>query len=81
MVSQSITIDVAGFPMNARLAWPDAGRRPRPAVIVLQEISAVNSEAERIADRLAGLYPGRPPSPPVPWARGANQTAVMEHSR
>jgi carboxymethylenebutenolidase len=53
MISQSVTIDVAGDPMPAYLARPD-GEGPRPAVIVLQEIFGVNAEVKRITDLVAG---------------------------
>lgn len=54
MVSQAVTIDVAGSPMPAYLARPDDDGRPRPAVIVLQEIFGVNTEVKRITDLVAG---------------------------
>jgi carboxymethylenebutenolidase len=53
VISQSVTIDVAGDPMPAYLARPD-GEGPRPAVIVLQEIFGVNAEVKRITDLVAG---------------------------
>ncbi len=53
MVSESLTIDVAGSPMQAYLARPD-DTAPRPAVIVLQEIFGVNTEVKRITDLVAG---------------------------
>jgi carboxymethylenebutenolidase len=53
VVSQSLTIDVAGSPMQAYLARPDDST-PRPAVIVLQEIFGVNTEVKRITDLVAG---------------------------
>lgn len=53
MVSESLTIDVAGNPMQAYLARPDDST-PRPAVIVLQEIFGVNTEVKRITDLVAG---------------------------
>jgi carboxymethylenebutenolidase len=52
VVSQSFSIDVAGAPMPAYLARPDAGDA-RPAVIVLQEIFGVNAEVKRITDLVA----------------------------
>lgn len=39
--------------MPAYLARPDDDRRPRPAVIVLQEIFGVNTEVKRITDLVA----------------------------
>ncbi|MEO7039371.1 MAG: dienelactone hydrolase family protein [Candidatus Elarobacter sp.] len=53
MVSQTITIDVAGSPMPAYLARPDDDGQQRQAVIVLQEIFGVNTEVKRIADLVA----------------------------
>ena len=53
MVSQSVSIDVAGNAMPAYLARPE-GDDARPAVIVLQEIFGVNAEVKRITDLLAG---------------------------
>ena len=52
MVSQSVTVDVAGAPMPGYLARPDDALGPRPAVIVLQEIFGVNTEVKRITDFL-----------------------------
>lgn len=52
MISESLTIDVAGNPMQAYLARPDDAT-PRPAVIVLQEIFGVNTEVKRITDLVA----------------------------
>jgi carboxymethylenebutenolidase len=54
MVSQSVTVDVAGAPMPGYLARPDEAAGVRPAVIVLQEIFGVNTEVKRITDLLAG---------------------------
>jgi len=53
VISQSVTIDVAGAPMPAYLARPET-EGPRPAVIVLQEIFGVNTEVKRITDLVAG---------------------------
>jgi carboxymethylenebutenolidase len=53
VISESLTIDVAGNPMQAYLARPDDAT-PRPAVIVLQEIFGVNTEVKRITDLVAG---------------------------
>jgi carboxymethylenebutenolidase len=52
MVSQAVTVDVAGAPMPGYLARPDDAMGPRPAVIVLQEIFGVNTEVKRITDLL-----------------------------
>lgn len=52
MITQSLTIDVAGLKMPSYLARPDGGA-PRPAVIVLQEIFGVNTEVKRITDLVA----------------------------
>jgi carboxymethylenebutenolidase len=52
VISESLTIDVAGNPMQAYLARPDDAT-PRPAVIVLQEIFGVNTEVKRITDLVA----------------------------
>lgn len=55
MVSQSVTIDVAGQSMPAYLARPDDEHgKQRPAVIVLQEIFGVNAEIKRVTDLVAG---------------------------
>ncbi len=51
MVSQSFTIDVAGNPMQAYLARPDENAIPRPAVIVLQEISGVKDPSGPVRSR------------------------------
>lgn len=53
MVSQAVTIGVAGSSMPAYLARPDDDGRPRPAVIVLQEIFGVNTEVKRTTDLVA----------------------------
>jgi carboxymethylenebutenolidase len=53
VISQSVTIDVAGAPMPAYLARPDT-EAARPAVIVLQEVFGVNPEVKRITDLVAG---------------------------
>lgn len=52
MITQSVTIDVGGNAMPAYLARPDDGK-PRPAVIVLQEIFGVNTEIKRITELVA----------------------------
>ena len=52
MITESLTVNVAGSEMPSYLARPE-GTQPRPAVIVLQEIFGVNTEVKRITDLLA----------------------------
>jgi carboxymethylenebutenolidase len=51
--TQDVMVPVGGHSMPSYLARPD-GDRPRPAVIVLQEIFGVNREVRRIAELVAG---------------------------
>jgi len=51
--TQDVMVPVDGHSMPSYLARPD-GDRPRPAVIVLQEIFGVNREVRRIAELVAG---------------------------
>lgn len=53
MQTQDVMVPVGGHSMPSYLARPD-GDRPRPAVIVLQEIFGVNREVRRIAELVAG---------------------------
>jgi len=53
IVSESLTIDVAGGKMPAYLARPGA-EGPHPAVIVLEGIYGFDDELRRITDLLAG---------------------------
>jgi carboxymethylenebutenolidase len=52
VITQDLSIVVAGTPMTCYLARPDDGE-PTGAVIVLQEIFGVNREVKRIADLFA----------------------------
>ena len=52
MISQELTIPVAGGSMQAYLSRPVPESGPHPAVIVLQEIYGVNAEMRRVTDLL-----------------------------
>ena len=52
MISQELTIPVAGGSMQAYLSRPDPGSGPHPAVIVLEEIYGLNAEMRRVTDLL-----------------------------
>lgn len=53
--NRTVTYDHAGTSMTGYLAWDDAIKGPRPAVIVVHDFWGLNAYAKRRADQLAAM--------------------------